>query len=454
METAKELLIEHLGPVIEHLGGSAIEVLGPRESAGTNPFAHLPTLRCMLPGNLELLVCYNEQYPLTPPVFIATVDGSDSQGLPLRWDLSLPAADRLRAALDEYFCPPGPYAPVFGVASRFAMTRRRGIGKQLGLDRFYSGRPVLEELIEGAIFERSTGLVEADVVSKAVLVAGLGSGGSYVANLLCRAGVGRFVLVDGDVVEPANLVRSTYEASDIGEKKSTALCRQLLRIRPSVEVVEYPHTVQAFPDAKALMEVTESVDLVLALTDDPHAQMALNRISYGAGKPAIFAGLYAKAEGGEVILSVPGVTPCYSCSTGHRRDLLASTGLSVDRNLDYGTSRLSGEAALGCDIQHIDSVTVKTALGLLGLEGDSQASRFVRDALEQSLSYYIGGMVPDFYFFPTLFRYGEDNEVPGQYAYQSAWLTPASSADCPVCGESPRDPLSVPLQRGPRLPQG
>ncbi|MDQ3812321.1 MAG: hypothetical protein M3347_00050, partial [Armatimonadota bacterium] len=55
--------------------------------------------------------------------------------------------------------------------------------------------------------------------------------------------------------------------------------------------------------------------------------------------------------------------------------------------------------------------------------------------------------VPNYWFYPHIFR-----EIPGQYAYQSVWLTPTRNDECPVCGapESRVGVLEIPL-RGPRV---
>ena len=40
-----------------------------------------------------------------------------------------------------------------------------------------------------------------------VLVVGVGGVGSYAAEAIARAGIGRIVLMDGDIVQPSNLNR-------------------------------------------------------------------------------------------------------------------------------------------------------------------------------------------------------------------------------------------------------
>jgi len=67
-------------------------------------------------------------------------------------------------------------------------------------------------------------------------IAGLGGLGSTVALNLARAGVGRLIIADFDVVEPDNLNRQQYFVDQIGKSKVAATIENLERINPSIEV--------------------------------------------------------------------------------------------------------------------------------------------------------------------------------------------------------------------------
>lgn len=70
-----------------------------------------------------------------------------------------------------------------------------------------------------------------------VLVVGLGGVGAYAAESLCRAGVGKMTIVDGDVVNPGNLNRQLIALnSTIGSSKSDILAERLLDINPELEL--------------------------------------------------------------------------------------------------------------------------------------------------------------------------------------------------------------------------
>ena len=71
---------------------------------------------------------------------------------------------------------------------------------------------------------------------RVVAIWGCGALGSFLAELIVRAGARKLILVDKDRVKPGILVRQRFDDADIGESKSEALARALKRVRPDVEV--------------------------------------------------------------------------------------------------------------------------------------------------------------------------------------------------------------------------
>jgi hypothetical protein len=403
-----------------------------------------PAARLSMAG-LELLVVATELYPAAPPVVLATDASGATEEVPIAWRLATAEEDRLAEALSPAVVPPGPYAVAYGPPSGPALTRDAGRARVAGWERRFTGEDPgrSAERLREALFARSAGLVTDALGDRAVLVAGCGSVGSYVAEALARSGVGGLALVDPEPVEAANLSRTVYEALDVGAPKVEALARRLLGIQPALRLELRAEGIEGLEPA-ALDALVRGADLVVAATDDPAAQRALNRFAYGRGKPALFVGLYAKAEGGEVVVTVPERTACYLCATRTRAGTGAAGGGNVARAVDYGTARLRGEMALGADIQHVASAAVKLGLSLLLPPGSGAAlSGFAEGAIAAGTSFLTLSTVPEYWFYPHVF-----GETPGQGAYQSVWLTPSRAEECPVCGAPParRDPLEAPLR--------
>ena len=203
-----------------------------------------------------------------------------------------------------------------------------------------------------------------------------------------------------------------------------------------VECRVFQSTIQDIPRDQ-LDAVISGVDLVIAATDDPAAQRTLSHFAYARGIPAVFGAIYARAQAGEVVFTVPTITKCFECtvSTRHTEESQAAA------TINYGTGRLNAEPALGADIQHVVTTSVKIAIGLLQLadeETTSSSRALVWGALLAGRNYVILSTVPDYGFFPKVFA-----ETPGQYAYQSVWLGAVGDAACPVCGTRRVDPLHI-----------
>lgn len=70
-----------------------------------------------------------------------------------------------------------------------------------------------------------------------VMVVGLGGVGAYAAEMLCRAGVGRMILMDSDVVNLTNKNRQLIALdSTVGKLKSEELAARLTDINAKLEI--------------------------------------------------------------------------------------------------------------------------------------------------------------------------------------------------------------------------
>jgi tRNA A37 threonylcarbamoyladenosine dehydratase len=70
-----------------------------------------------------------------------------------------------------------------------------------------------------------------------VLVVGLGGVGAYAADMICRAGVGRMTVVDGDYIETTNRNRQLPAMkSTIGKSKAELMGDRLSDINPEAEI--------------------------------------------------------------------------------------------------------------------------------------------------------------------------------------------------------------------------
>jgi len=70
-----------------------------------------------------------------------------------------------------------------------------------------------------------------------VLVVGLGGVGAYAAEMICRAGIGRMTIADGDTIHPSNRNRQLIAlSSHHGQPKASIMAARLKDINPDLEL--------------------------------------------------------------------------------------------------------------------------------------------------------------------------------------------------------------------------
>jgi len=170
--------------------------------------------------------------------------------------------------------------------------------------------PDLSRYVKQTVFRPFGVEGQERLVKSSVLVVGIGGLGSWVAELLVRAGVGRIRLVDDDRVEIANIHRqSLYTEADAeaGIPKIAAAAQRLRQIN-SVTKIE---TVCSRLDRLTAESLMRDMDVVVDGTDNFESRFILNDCAVKLSKPWIFAGvLGTKAQ---VMTIVPGETACLRC---------------------------------------------------------------------------------------------------------------------------------------------
>ena len=148
------------------------------------------------------------------------------------------------------------------------------------------------------------------LAASSALVLGCGSLGSSQAMLLARAGVGRLVLADRDIVEARNLpTQLLYDERDVAEglPKAEAAARRLRAVNSGIAI----EPVIADVTAANISELVAGADLVLDGTDNFETRYLLNDAAVKAGKPWVYGGVLG--TDGMVMAVRPGVGPCLRC---------------------------------------------------------------------------------------------------------------------------------------------
>lgn len=108
-----------------------------------------------------------------------------------------------------------------------------------------------------------------------VAICGLGGLGSNIAICLARAGIGKLILIDFDVVDISNLHRQQYKANQVGMYKTEALKENLLEINPYITIES--HTVRMTEENS--VELVSEADIVCEAFDKAECKaMVVNAV--------------------------------------------------------------------------------------------------------------------------------------------------------------------------------
>ena len=141
-------------------------------------------------------------------------------------------------------------------------------------------------------------------------VVGLGALGSSAAELLVRAGVGRLILIDRDVLELHNLQRQAlYTEQDVIDRlpKAEAARRHLEAIDAGTGLTVHIADL----DARTAMRLLEGADVLVDGTDNYETRYLLNDVAVKTGRPWTYGGVLG-SEGTTAAIR-PGHTPCLRC---------------------------------------------------------------------------------------------------------------------------------------------
>jgi len=126
-------------------------------------------------------------------------------------------------------------------------------------------------------FERTRILLDAGeqvrLARAHVLVAGLGGVGSYCAEALARAGVGRLTIIDHDVVAASNINRQLPALlSTVGQPKAELMAARIRDINPACELT----VIREFLIPETVVDIVPAdVDFVIDCIDSLNCKVAL-----------------------------------------------------------------------------------------------------------------------------------------------------------------------------------
>jgi adenylyltransferase/sulfurtransferase len=141
-----------------------------------------------------------------------------------------------------------------------------------------------------------------------VAVVGLGALGSVSSSLLARAGVGKLVLIDRDIIELNNLQRQIiYSEEDVGESKAAVAAEELGRVNSEIEIESLANDL----NHQNITRFLSGVNVIVDGTDNMETRFLLNDYAIKNDVPFIYGG--AIATYGMTLTVQPKDGPCFRC---------------------------------------------------------------------------------------------------------------------------------------------
>ena len=140
---------------------------------------------------------------------------------------------------------------------------------------------------------------QALLAEKRVLIAGCGGLGGHLVELLARAGVGAFTLVDGDSFVLSNRNRQLLATEEtLGAPKARAAAERVHAIFPDADV----RAVECNFDEKNVRALLADCDLVLDALDNIPSRLLLADACAEAGVPLVHGAVHGWAAQAAVVL--------------------------------------------------------------------------------------------------------------------------------------------------------
>ena len=140
------------------------------------------------------------------------------------------------------------------------------------------------------------------LLNATVAIVGMGGLGCPAAQSLITAGVGKLILIDGDIVELSNLHRQPlYGVDNLNRLKVEIAKERLEQLNNKAVIVP----IDKYFNEENGMSFIQDANVIIDATDNIQARQLIDRFSKDANVPMIYGGLF-RYEGQVAILNVNG----------------------------------------------------------------------------------------------------------------------------------------------------
>ena len=162
------------------------------------------------------------------------------------------------------------------------------VADKVGLSQRDVEIAALREHVLPARYDRNLGTVgwegQMSLLQSTVGVVGAGGLGGWIIEGLARMGVGRLIIIDGDVFQENNLNRQAFcTERNLGQAKVQAARQRVAEINAATEVV----THQVRVDEAQMVELLRGSDVLVDALDELPTRLALQRAARKLSVPLV-----------------------------------------------------------------------------------------------------------------------------------------------------------------------
>ena len=227
---------------------------------------------------------------------------------------------------------------------------------------------------------RTEMLINTDNLAKLrsahVLVAGLGGVGAYAAEMLCRAGVGKLTIIDGDTVQPSNRNRQLLAlCSNEGRPKAEVMAERLRDVNPQVHLEVISEFIR---DERLIEIVSRPCDYIVDAIDTLSPKVFL--LYYALkNQQRVVSSMGAGGKLDPLQIRVDDLSNTYNCRLAYiLRKRLRKLGVTTGIKAVFSTEQADKTLVIPCNEQNKNSV-VGTISYLPAMFGCVCASEVIRE---------------------------------------------------------------------------
>lgn len=217
------------------------------------------------------------------------------------------------------------------------------------------------------------------LISKHVMIVGMGGVGSFAAEFIARSGVGQMTIIDGDVVDPSNRNRQLPAlATTHGQPKAKLMAERLLAINPELKL----EVIQEFVTPEMVkVQLSRNPDYLIDAIDSLTPKLTFIQLALASGIPMV-SSMGAGAKLDPTRLEVVDIAKTYNCPFAQQiRKRLKEMGIRKGLKVVFSPERIIKESLMLTDGTNYKKSAYGTISYMPATFGAVTASVAIRDLM-------------------------------------------------------------------------